>query len=379
MACLLSRRRYPPGRRRSPRPAHRPSRRHHSSPPRVPGRLHRRRRSRPRHRTVSSAAGLDPIVSSPRAVAAGGRERLLVVGGIGCTVDSDGATRCWPQTARSEDGATWGALNSTDATEVGGPAVDGPVIGMNDVAGEIDGFVAIGYAGGDGVRAAVWHTTTDGTEWDRIADGPAFDNARPRTVARTAQGWFNRRGGVRPRGTASGAVVLARRSRWERVPDDPAWTSEGLRHAYRAAGGRHPGPGCPGRHDSRGRLDMRRTGRIRARYPAGSLATGLRAGGVDVRRWCFVGTRGRYSRRAWRCGSLVASIDTGFVAVRRDCSSDPCTSTILDLARRPGVARSIHGRVPGSCGTAGHDERGRYDRPRYGGWTRSEVRGFGGR
>ena len=122
----------------------------------------------------------------------------------------------------SSDGATWEAIPTTDATEVGGPVTDGPVMGMNDIAGGVDGFVAIGYRGidGVGVRAAVWHAT-DGTEWDRIDDVPAFENARPRTVLRTADGWVIGGAVFEPDGPRAALWYSTDGRAWERSSDGP--------------------------------------------------------------------------------------------------------------------------------------------------------------
>ncbi len=268
--------------------------------------------------TVSSGAGVDLLPEQPYAVAAG-PDLMVAVGGLGCTVDSDGNGGCWAQTARSVDGVTWTKIPSTDATEVGGPVAEGPQTGMNDIAGGADGFVAIGYAavgGGGGLRAAVWHTT-DGTEWDRVADVPAFDNARPVSVARTARGWIIGGAVFESDGPRAALWSSTDGRAWERIPDGPGM----------AIGGYLPTNTEP------------LAGGIRDLAVRGDTVVAVGSSCDAQGSGCVPAVWTSVDGRSWDREPdvpdapgdlvLVASIDSGFVAARWDCSSDPCSSAII--------------------------------------------------
>jgi len=264
-----------------------------------------------------SEAGADLGDANPYAVAAG-PDGLVAVGGLGCTVSSDGGGGCWAQSMSSADGATWEAIPTTDATEVGGPVSDGPVMGMNDIAGGVDGFVAIGYRGiaGVGVRAAAWHAT-DGTEWDRIDDVPAFDNARPRTVFGTARGWVIGGAVFEPDGPRAALWYSTDGRAWERSPDGP-------------------GMDIGGYFDT---LSEPLAGGIRDLAVRGdtmvAVGSSCDAQGTDCVPAVWTSNDGRsWDREPEVPGAsgeliMVESIDAGFVAVRRDCSSTPCSSSVL--------------------------------------------------
>lgn len=264
-----------------------------------------------------SEAGADLGDARPRAVAVWA-DLMIAVGGIGCTVDSDGNGGCWASSLSSADGAAWAAIPSTDATEVGGPVSEGPEVGMHDVAGGVDGFVAIGYRGiqGVGLRAAVWHTT-DGTEWELIADVPAFDNARPGTVARTARGWIIGGADFEPDGPRAAFWSSTDGRAWERIPDGPGMDIGGylVTNTEPLAGGIRDlavrgdtvvavGSSC----------DAQGTGCVPAVWTS-----------VDGRSW----EREPDVPDAPGQLILVASIESGFLAVRQDCSSTPCSSSVL--------------------------------------------------
>ena len=262
-----------------------------------------------------SEAGVDLGGATPQAVAAG-PDVMVAVGGIGCTVSSEGASRCWAQSMSSADGTTWEAIPTTDATEVGGPVTDGPLVGMNDVAGGIDGFVAFGYGGPDGLRAAAWHTT-DGTEWERIADIPAFDDARPRAVARTAQGWIIGGAVFEPEGPRAALWSSTDGRAWERVPDGP-------------------GMDVGGYFDT---LSEPLAGGIRDLAVRGDTTVAVGSSCDAQGRACVPAVWTSADGASWDREAdvpgasgdliLIASVDPGFIAVREDCSSDPCTSAIL--------------------------------------------------
>ena len=264
--------------------------------------------------TVSSEAGVD-LVANPTAVAAG-PERTIAVGGISCTVSSDADSRCWIQTSSSVDGATWTAIPSTDATEVGsGPAIDGPTIGMNDIAAGADGFVAIGYIALDQMRAAVWHTT-DGTDWERIADDAVFDEAHLRTVAHTPHGWIIGGAVAEPDGPRAAAWYSPDGRTWQRVSDSPAMDVGGYIGTLR-----YPIAGGIRDIATRGGLiiavgsscDAQGTGCAPAVWSS-----------LDGQSW------DRQADIATAPGDLnhVVAADDGFVAIRRECS-DACRTGVL--------------------------------------------------
>jgi hypothetical protein len=263
-----------------------------------------------------SEAGVDLGSANLQAVAAG-PGGMVAVGGLGCTVSSDGGGSCWAQSMSSADGTTWEAIPTTDATEVGGPVTSGEVIGMNDIAGGTDGFVAIGYAGIDGVGAAVWQTT-DGTEWQRISNDPGFDDAHLRTVARTPLGWLIG-GAVHGPDVPRAAIWSSADGRaWRRVPDGPAFDVGGYLRTLE------------GPHLAGGIRDLAVRGDTTVAVGSSCDAQGSNCvpavwTSVDGRSW------DREPEVPGGSGELilVASIDSGFVAVRQDCSSNPCTSAIL--------------------------------------------------
>jgi hypothetical protein len=113
----------------------------------------------------------------------------VTVGGRSCTSSSDGLTACWADVYRSTDGRTWTMADSSQsALSVGTDlALGGPTPGMVDVAGSERGFVAIGYAGDDVLRAALWWSA-DGLSWERPSD-PSFAGADLRSVVNLRGRW----------------------------------------------------------------------------------------------------------------------------------------------------------------------------------------------
>ena len=290
---------------------------------------------------MSSEAGVDLLPSEPSAIAAG-PDLMVTVGGLGCTVDSDGAGTCHAQTARSLDGVTWTEIASTDATEVGGPAAEGPQTGMNDIAAGVDGFVAIGYAGvggGGGLRAAVWHTT-DGTEWDRIADVPAFDNARPVSVARTARGWIIGGAVFEPDGPRAALWSSADGHAWVRVSDDPGMAIGGYLETLTE-------PLAGGIRDLAVRGDTV--------VAVGSSCDAQGTGCVPAV-WTSVDGRSWEREPDVPDGTgdltLVASIDFGLRGCPTGLRHDPVLECDPAFAGRHVLERGSHGRVPEACRTA---------------------------
>jgi hypothetical protein len=265
--------------------------------------------------TVSSEASVDPKLGQPRAVAAG-PDLMVALGGLGCTTDSDGNGRCWAQTVRSVDGATWTAIPSTDATEVGsGPAIDGPTIGMNDIAAGTDDFVAIGYVAFDQMRAAVWHAT-DGTDWERIADDAVFDEAHLRTVAHTPHGWIIGGAVAEPDGPRAAAWYSPDGRTWQRATDSPAMDVGGYIGTlkYPVAGGIR---------------DVATRGAMIIAVGSSCDAQGT---GCMPAVWSSLDGR-TWDRQADIAASpgdlnLVVAADVGFVAIRRECS-DTCGTGVL--------------------------------------------------
>jgi hypothetical protein len=262
-----------------------------------------------------SEAGVDLGDANPQAVAAG-PDGMVAVGGLGCTVSSDGGGRCWAQSMSSANGATWEAIPTTDATEVGGgPTIDGPTIGMNDIAAGVDGFVAIGYIALDGVRAAVWHTT-DGTDWERITDDAVFDEAHLRTVAHTPHGWIIGGAVAEADGPRAAAWYSADGRAWQRVPDSPAMDVGGYFGTlkYPVAGG------------------IRDIAVRGAMIIAVGSSCDAQGGGCVPAVWSSLDGRS-WDRQADIATSpgdlnLVVAADVGFMAIRRECS-DACRTGVL--------------------------------------------------
>lgn len=99
----------------------------------------------------------------------------VIAGGPGAIawgyVDATGP-RIWTTT----DGLDWTPA-TVDAIDDAMPEYPGEVL---DIAPGGPGFVAIGTygrAGGDGATAVAW-TTTDGTSWERVPFGPAFERSQ---------------------------------------------------------------------------------------------------------------------------------------------------------------------------------------------------------
>jgi hypothetical protein len=267
--------------------------------------------------TVSSEAGVDLKLERPTAVAAGS-DVMVAVGGLSCTVDSDGNGRCWAQTARSVDGVTWTAIPSTDATEVGpGPTTEGPIIGMNDIAGGDDGFIAIGYVALDTVRAAVWRNP-EGTKWERVADDPVFDDAHLSTVARTPYGWFIGGAVNEPDGPRAAIWSSPDGRVWQRAPDSTVFDVGGYMRTLTV-------PFTGGIRDIAVRDDT-----------IVAVGHSRDANGENVAPAVWSSADGQSWERQTDVGAsagsltLVGSVADGFVAVRWDCSVEPCTSAILD-------------------------------------------------
>jgi hypothetical protein len=105
----------------------------------------------------------------------------------------------------SVDGRTWTALESDSF------AADTD-IRMTTVVASDDGFIAAGYVGtlAGPIRAAFW-TSPDGTSWQRVPDGPAFEGARVTGLAVAGDG--------------SGLVAVGVSGDAQHVTDAVAWRS----------------------------------------------------------------------------------------------------------------------------------------------------------
>lgn len=173
--------------------------------------------------TVAMAAdAASSIGGLPVAIAESGG-RLVAVGRASCTTDSDtGDVRCTAHVRRSVDGLTWTAVTSPafEFDEVF--ATSGPEIGMWDIAGRPDGFVAIGYDGPSPLRAAVW-TSPEGELWERLELGAVFANARVNSVTVGGPGWVIV-GSVHETDGPRGAAWTSPDGRtWTQVPDGPTF------------------------------------------------------------------------------------------------------------------------------------------------------------
>lgn len=139
--------------------------------------------------TVALAADAATAMESlPVAVAESGG-RLVAIGRAACTTQSDtGDPQCVAQVRRSLDGVTWTAVTSLSQELNEIFPTSGPQIGMWEIAGGPEGFVAIGYDGGAELRVAVW-TSPNGDLWERQPSGGVFAGARVNAITAGGPGW----------------------------------------------------------------------------------------------------------------------------------------------------------------------------------------------
>ena len=163
--------------------------------------------------------------------------------------------QCWGGAWISSDGVTWQEAPRQASLEIGAYfPLSGPGSDMIGVAAGPDTIVAIGYAmagaptidAGGELRPAVW-TSTDGLQWERVADESIFERARFSDVAATDEG-FVIVGAVygveqplqgEPRGAIWTSVDA---HEWQRVPDGLIFDIGGYEDT-----GEEPGSGGPRR------------------------------------------------------------------------------------------------------------------------------------
>ena len=171
--------------------------------------------------TSWQAASIGETGSLPEdftAVASSG-STYVTVGGTSCTSSSDGLSGCWAEVYRSIEGRKWTKADTAQSSLAVGTAItlSGPRPGMIDVAGGGGGFVAIGFAGDDVVKATVWQSI-DGLIWERLPDEP-FTGADLRAVVNLSGRWVVA-GTIVADAAPRGAMWWSDDGKaWNRVPD----------------------------------------------------------------------------------------------------------------------------------------------------------------
>lgn len=118
--------------------------------------------------------GVTALAASGDLVVAAGRRRVA---------DREGQQAVFWRSA--DGGATWEVLPEAIGDDLGGQQVEGPEVGVRDVAAgsrEVRGFVAVGSTS---QRSVAW-TSADGLAWRR---SEVFENDDIRAVTSTGSGW----------------------------------------------------------------------------------------------------------------------------------------------------------------------------------------------
>ena len=150
-----------------------------------------------------------------------GPDTLVAVGRRACErTKSEEIGRCWGQPWVSTDGVAWEAVEArTSGLDLGrfSAVTSGPEVGVEGVAYGPGGFVAYGWAHGEGGRRlpapALWRSD-DGRSWERVPASGGLrrrgarliraHRSRPSPAPTTATSWAAPSTGSRPRGRPSG-------------------------------------------------------------------------------------------------------------------------------------------------------------------------------